>query len=81
MPWQSMARKSRIDAPGALHHIIIRGIERRAIFIDSLDFQNILERLGDILTDSSSGIQWRRCCQSAEFNAVCGKQTCFACTE
>jgi putative transposase len=49
-----MARKSRIDAPGAVHHIIIRGIERSSIFIDSQDYQNILERLGDILTDSST---------------------------
>jgi hypothetical protein len=29
-----MPRKDRIDAPGALHHIIIRGIERKAIFKD-----------------------------------------------
>jgi REP element-mobilizing transposase RayT len=29
-----MPRKARIDAPGALHHIIIRGIERKAIFKD-----------------------------------------------
>jgi len=28
-----MPRKARIDAPGALHHIIVRGIERRKIFI------------------------------------------------
>lgn len=28
-----MPRKSRIDAPGALHHIIVRGIERRKIFV------------------------------------------------
>ena len=27
-----MPRKARIDAPGALHHIIIRGIEKRRIF-------------------------------------------------
>ncbi|WDN90755.1 hypothetical protein BuS5_03726 [Desulfosarcina sp. BuS5] len=27
-----MARKARIDAPGALHHIIVRGIERKKIF-------------------------------------------------
>jgi len=27
-----MPRKARIDAPGALHHIIVRGIERRKIF-------------------------------------------------
>jgi putative transposase len=50
-----MARKSRIDAPGALHHIIVRGIERRSIFVDAQDYQNFLERLGTILTDSSTG--------------------------
>jgi hypothetical protein len=29
-----MPRKARIDAPGALQHIIIRGIERKEIFKD-----------------------------------------------
>ena len=28
----TMARRARIDAPGALHHIICRGIERGVIF-------------------------------------------------
>lgn len=46
-----MAKKFRIDAPGALHHIIVRGIERRSIFIDALDCQNFLERWGNILRD------------------------------
>jgi hypothetical protein len=32
-----MPRKARIDAPGALHHIIIRGIERKTIFRDAED--------------------------------------------
>lgn len=49
-----MARKSRIDVPGALHHIVIRGIERRSIFIDTQDYQNFLDRFGNILTDSST---------------------------
>ncbi len=31
------AKKSRIDAPGALHHIIARGIERNKIFHDDFD--------------------------------------------
>jgi hypothetical protein len=31
-----MPRKARIDAPGALHHIIVRGIERGPIFSDDL---------------------------------------------
>ena len=35
-----MPRKSRIDAPGALHHIIVRGIERRRIFYDNTDRDN-----------------------------------------
>jgi predicted XRE-type DNA-binding protein len=49
-----MARKSRIDAPGAIHHIIVRGIERRSIFVDAQDYQNFLQRLGNLLTDSST---------------------------
>jgi len=32
-----MPRKTRIDAPGALHHIICRGIERKPIFRDDED--------------------------------------------
>lgn len=47
-----MPRKSRIDAPGALHHIIARGIERRAIFRDDRDRDNFLERLGKNLMES-----------------------------
>jgi len=31
-----MPRKSRIDAAGALRHVIVRGIERRKIFYDDL---------------------------------------------
>jgi len=49
-----MPRKARIDAPGALHHIIARGIERRNIFKDNADRQSFIERLGDILSDSQT---------------------------
>jgi len=38
-----MPRKARIDTPGALHHIIVRGIERRSIFYDDLDRENFIE--------------------------------------
>jgi putative transposase len=47
-------RKARIDAPGALHHIICRGIERRKIFEDDTDRDNFLERLGNVLKESST---------------------------
>jgi REP element-mobilizing transposase RayT len=50
----SMPRKSRIDAPGALHHIIIRGIERKPIFKDSRDYENFLQRLGTLFVSSST---------------------------
>ena len=46
-----MPRKACIDAPGALHHIIVRGIERRRIFSDDQDRDNFIERLGDITSD------------------------------
>ena len=40
-----MPRKARIDAPGALHHIIVRGIERRRIFSDDGDGPQCLDSL------------------------------------
>jgi putative transposase len=50
-----MPRKARIDAPGALHHIVIRGIERKAIFKRRQDYDDFLSRMGDILSDTSTG--------------------------
>ena len=49
-----MPRKARIDAPGALHHIIARGIAKNKIFLDDADRDNFLHRLGRILTDSET---------------------------
>jgi REP element-mobilizing transposase RayT len=51
-----MLRKARIDAPGALHHIILRGIERRKIFYDDSDRNNFLKRLGVILIETKTSI-------------------------
>lgn len=47
-----MPRKARIDAAGALHHIIVRGIERRKIFRNDTDRTDFLERLGRIVNDT-----------------------------
>jgi len=49
-----MPRKSRIDAPGALHHIIVRGIEHRKIFDDDTDRINFLDRIGGIITETAT---------------------------
>lgn len=49
-----MPRQSRIDAPGAVHHIIVRGIERKKIFRDDADRVKFLERLSVILLDTKT---------------------------
>lgn len=49
-----MPRKSRIDAPGALHHLIARGIERREIFSDDQDRHAFIDRLGLVLTETGT---------------------------
>ena len=41
-----MLRQVRIDAPGALHHIIVRGIERKKIFRDDKDRNDFIDRIG-----------------------------------
>lgn len=49
-----MPRQARIDAPGALHHVIIRGIDRTEIFRTDSDRDSFLDRLGEILIGSST---------------------------
>jgi putative transposase len=44
-----MPRQPRLDVPGALHHIIVRGIEGGSIFKDNKDRQWFLERLTTIV--------------------------------
>ncbi len=49
-----MAHRARIDASGALNHIIVRGIERRKIFEDDTDRINFLDRLGKVLSETGT---------------------------
>ena len=39
-----MPRQARLDAPGTLHHVMIRGIERSPIFKDNQDRQDFVSR-------------------------------------
>ena len=43
-----MVRQARLDAPGVLHHVMARGIERRPIFIDDRDRDEFVRRLSDL---------------------------------
>ena len=47
-----MPRKARVDAPGALQHIIVRGIERAKIFKDDTDRNDFLDRIGKLVTET-----------------------------
>jgi len=49
-----MPRQSRIDTPGALHHVICRGIDRQKIFTDKNDYLLFLKRLGDLLIETKT---------------------------
>ncbi len=49
-----MPRKSRIDAVGALHHVIMRGIDRSRIFRDDSDREDFLRRLSSLMKDTKT---------------------------
>jgi len=49
-----MPRKARIDAAGALHHIICRGIEERRIFRDDADRDNFVKRLSTVVSETAT---------------------------
>jgi len=46
-----MPRQPRLDAPGSLHHIIGRGIERTRIFRTDQDREDFLNRVADLCID------------------------------
>jgi len=49
-----MPRKSRIDAAGAVHHVIAQGIDRADIFFDDADYKSFLNRLGSVLAKTKT---------------------------
>ena len=47
-----MPRLSRIDIPGLLQHVIVRGIERRNIFNDDEDRQHFVDRFTSLCSET-----------------------------
>jgi REP element-mobilizing transposase RayT len=43
-----MPRHARLDATGALHHIMLRGINKGDLFVDDVDRKKFLDRLGQV---------------------------------
>jgi len=51
-----MVRQARLDAPGTLHHVIIRGIEKGRIVDDQRDRENFVSRMREIASDTKTAI-------------------------
>jgi putative transposase len=51
-----MPRHARLDSPGTLHHVIVRGIERRKIVDDDVDREDFVGRMGNIAEGSQTHI-------------------------
>jgi REP element-mobilizing transposase RayT len=49
-----MPRHAGIDAPGALQHIIVRGIERRAISKNDTDRDDFIDWFGNLLQETET---------------------------
>ncbi|MDD2391215.1 MAG: transposase [Desulfobacterales bacterium] len=47
-----MPRLARLDTPGILHHVIIRGIERKEIFRDKADKENFIDRFAQLIPET-----------------------------
>lgn len=51
-----MPRQPRLDVPGVLHLIMVRGINKTDIFKDDQDRVNFLERLGENIIEAKSRV-------------------------
>ena len=49
-----MSRQARLDVPGTLHHIIVRGIERRKIVNSNQDRKDFVSRMGTIASETGT---------------------------
>ena len=51
-----MARQARLDAPGLMHHVMARGLNRQRIFYDDRDRDDFLARIPKALERSPNEI-------------------------
>ncbi len=51
-----MPRQARLDSPGTLHHVILRGIEKRRIVNNEADREDFVARMGQIAVDTKTRV-------------------------
>ncbi len=70
-----MPRTARLDAPGVLHHVMIRGIERRKIFRTNKDREDFIERLEILCPETKTNCYaWAFISNHAHFLFRTGKE-------
>lgn len=53
---EAMSWQARLDSPGTLHHVMIRGIEGRHIVDDEQDRRDFVRRLSEVATASGTAV-------------------------
>jgi putative transposase len=51
-----MPRQARLDSPGTLHHVMVRGIEKKDIFEEKYDKADMVSRMGDLAKETMTFI-------------------------
>jgi REP element-mobilizing transposase RayT len=51
-----MPRQARLDDPGTLHHVMIRGIEGKSIFRDNRNRKEFVTRLGNLTRETGTRV-------------------------
>lgn len=51
-----MPRLARLAAPRTLHHVFVRGIEKRRIVDDRTDRKDLVSRMGNAATSTGTAI-------------------------
>ncbi len=51
-----MPRQARLDFPGTLHHVMVRGIERKKIVADDGDRKSFISRIGKVALETGTVI-------------------------
>ena len=54
-----MPRHARLDSPGTLHHVMVRGIEQRQIVDDEADRADFVRRLGALAAETGTLVKRR----------------------
>jgi REP element-mobilizing transposase RayT len=49
-----MPRRPRLDSPAVLHHVVVRGIEKRAIFASLADRRDFFNRCGELFPEAGT---------------------------